>query len=168
MVSEVPRIKLHNLVELLVKDPIVDPLQLNTTGVMHRLEIVHQKYKDALARKGRDDKLIRCIVKLLLLKFNRQIINQPAQKRQFENELRKVSMEKWLYLPDRSNTRWKEINKVIYAALYDTIQTNVILKVIYDQKSYSGKKTWKIVEQQFTDNAVNSIATEKAMKSLNY
>ena len=75
MVSEVPRIKLHNLVELLVKDPIVDPLQLNTTGVMHRLEIVHQKYKDALARKGRDDKLIRCIVKLLLLKFNRQIIN---------------------------------------------------------------------------------------------
>ena len=70
-VSRVLRMKLHNLVELLVKDSMVDPLELNTIEVRHRLEIVRQKHKNTLARKGSDDKLIRYAVKLSLPTFNR-------------------------------------------------------------------------------------------------
>ena len=54
----------------MVKDSVVDPFQLNTIRVRHRLEIVCQKHQEAIARKIGDNELMRYAVKLLLSKFN--------------------------------------------------------------------------------------------------
>ena len=41
-----------------------------------------------------------------------------------------------------------------------------MLKVIDGKKSCSGVQLWDIIEQWFTDNRGNSIATENAMNEL--
>ena len=44
MISGIPKMKLYNLVKLLVKDPAVDSLQLNAIEVRYRLDMARRKY----------------------------------------------------------------------------------------------------------------------------
>ena len=97
--------KLYNLVELLVKDPMVNLYNINAIGVRRRLDRVNSMYKEAQAKKGSDKELVKYAVKLLLPKFNGCIMDWPTLKKRVENSLRKVNLEKWLYAVDETNIR---------------------------------------------------------------
>ena len=88
------KMKLHNLVELLVKDPTVNPYDINAIGVRHRLDRVNSMRKDTQTKKKSDEDLVKYVVKLLLPKFNRRIVDWPAWKTRMVNSLRKVNLEK--------------------------------------------------------------------------
>ena len=76
--ARVPKMKLHNLVELLVKDLTVNLSDINAISIQCRLDRVNRMCKDVQAKKGSDEELVKYAVKLLLPKFNGCIVDWPA------------------------------------------------------------------------------------------
>ena len=73
--SDAPKMKLHYLVKLIVKDPTIDRIVINTVGVCRRLDEMHRRQQEAIARKTSNDELVNHAINLVLLKFNRYAID---------------------------------------------------------------------------------------------
>lgn len=69
-ISEVSKMKMHNLVELMYKDSRIDVGMLNAIGIRYRLEEIHQHKKEAREHRNEENNLTKYAVKLVLLKFN--------------------------------------------------------------------------------------------------
>lgn len=125
----VPKMKLHNLIELLCKSKDADPFTLNALNASANLEEVQQQQATHMEQQTIEDNLLNCTAKLALTKFNCKIRDQPAQKKKVANSLRKIRLEDQLCKVNADNERWKKINKAFYSYLREAATTRTTQKV---------------------------------------
>ena len=67
--------KLHNLVELMVKDPSVDSMMFNALSMHQHLDNIHRRQEEAVRYKTSNNKLAKHAAKLALLKFTGRVVD---------------------------------------------------------------------------------------------
>ena len=72
-ISEMPKMKIYNLVVLMHKDSRTDIGILNAISAQCRLEEINRNKKDAIEYRNGEDNLAKYAVKLVLPKFNNQL-----------------------------------------------------------------------------------------------
>jgi len=125
-ITGVPKIKLHQLVEVLKCDDTFQPFGVTPTQVKRRLDLLHMQSMDASEKRDKAETLYKLAMKLSLPKFNGQLDQWPTWTKQVTNGLRKYGLESWLSCIDVDNHRHSEIDQSIHAALYEAVNTRTI------------------------------------------